>query len=52
MGHLIGTLEPGKQADMILLDIPNLDYLPYHLGINHVKMTIKKGNVVYERNGD
>ena len=52
MGDFIGTLESGKQADMILLDIPNLDYLPYHLGINHVKMTIKKGEVVFKEDGD
>jgi imidazolonepropionase len=51
LGHLIGTLEPGKQADMILLDIPNLDYLPYHLGINHVKMTIKKGDILFKEDG-
>jgi imidazolonepropionase len=44
----IGAITPGKQADMILLDIPNLDYLPYHQGINHVKITIKKGKVVFK----
>ena len=44
--HLAGTIETGKQADLILLDIPNLEYLPYHLGINHVKMTIKKGKII------
>jgi imidazolonepropionase len=44
----IGSLQSGKQADMVLLDIPNLDYLPYHIGINHVKMTIKRGRVIYQ----
>ena len=44
----VGSLQPGKQADMVLLDIPNLDYLPYHIGINHAKLTVKKGNVIYE----
>ena len=49
LGHLIGSVEEGKQADFVLMNIPNLDYLPYHLGINHVFMTIKKGAIVYIR---
>ncbi len=43
----LGEIEVGKQADLIVLDIPNLNYLPYHYGINHTVMTIKKGRVVY-----
>ena len=46
----IGTIEAGKQADLVLMDIPNLEYLPYHFAINHVKMTIKKGKIVYRSN--
>ncbi|MBN1406174.1 MAG: imidazolonepropionase [Calditrichaceae bacterium] len=46
----IGSIEPGKSADLILLDIPNLNYLPYHYGINHVLMTIKNGRVVFKKN--
>jgi imidazolonepropionase len=42
----IGTLEKGKDADIILLDIPNLAYMFYHFGINHVTDVIKKGEVV------
>ena len=45
----VGTIESGKQADLILLDIPNLEYLPYHFAINHVKMTMKLGDIVYSR---
>lgn len=43
----IGSLEPGKKADLILLDIPNYQYLPYHFGVDHVKMVVKNGKVVY-----
>lgn len=45
----IGTIENGKQADLVLLDIPNLDYLAYHYGVNHTYMTIKKGKIVCRR---
>ncbi len=43
----LGSIEEGKQADLVVLDIPNLNYLPYHYGVNHTFMTIKKGEVVY-----
>ena len=43
----LGSIETGKQADLVVLDIPNLNYLPYHYGINHTVMTIKNGEVVY-----
>jgi imidazolonepropionase len=45
----IGSIKVGKKADLVIMDIPNLDYLAYHMGINHVIMTIKNGEVVYKR---
>jgi len=45
----LGSIEIGKQADLVLMDIPNLNYLPYHYGINHTTMTIKKGQVVFKK---
>ncbi len=44
----VGTIETGKIADLVVLDIPNLNYLPYHFGINHTWMTIKAGQIVYQ----
>jgi imidazolonepropionase len=41
-----GSLEPGKQADIIILDIPSYLYIPYHIGSNSVKTVIKKGQVI------
>jgi imidazolonepropionase len=45
----IGSLEVGKQADLLLLDIPNYRYLPYHFGVDHVETVIKKGKIIYQR---
>jgi imidazolonepropionase len=45
----IGSLEVGKQADILLLDIPNYRYLPYHFGVDHVEKVIKKGKIIYQR---
>ncbi|OWZ85036.1 imidazolonepropionase [Natranaerobius trueperi] len=42
----IGSIERGKQADLVIFDMPNHEYLPYHYGINHVETVIKKGTVV------
>lgn len=42
----IGSLEVGKDADYVLFDCPNLDYLLYHFGINHVKDVYKLGKLV------
>jgi len=48
MAHRFGSIEVGKQADMIILDIRDYNQLPYYFGMNHVETTIKKGRVVVE----
>jgi len=42
-----GSLESGKQADLILVDVADYREIPYHFGANLVAMTMKKGAVVY-----
>jgi len=42
----LGTIEEGKQADIILMDVADYRELPYFFGINHCVVTIKNGNVV------
>jgi imidazolonepropionase len=44
----IGSLEAGKQADIIILNAPNHKYIPYHFGVNLVRTVIKKGKIVYD----
>jgi imidazolonepropionase len=42
----IGSLEPGKQADLVILDVPDYRQLFYHFGVNHVWRVIRRGQVV------
>jgi imidazolonepropionase len=44
----IGSLEPGKQADLVLLDIPDYRHIAYHFGVNHVWKVVKKGRIFWE----
>ena len=45
-GHLAGTLEEGKQADLVIWDAPNMEMLCYRFGSNLALQTIKKGILV------
>jgi imidazolonepropionase len=45
----LGTLEEGKQADIVVMDISDYRELPYFFGINHCVVTIKKGNIAINR---
>ena len=42
----IGSLEQGKQADLLILDCPNHQFLPYHFAVNLVQTVIKQGKIV------
>ena len=46
--EILGTLETGKQADIIIWDAPNLNYIFYRFGNNLVDRVIKKGKLVVE----
>jgi imidazolonepropionase len=46
LGAEVGSIEPGKRADLVLLDAPNLLHLVYHYGINPVAAVVKGGRVV------
>lgn len=46
----VGSLEPGKQADLLILEVPDYRYLGYRFGTNLVRTVIKKG-VVYPVKG-
>lgn len=42
----IGSLEKGKQADMLLLEFDNINSLPYYVGMNCVGKVFKKGKII------
>lgn len=46
-GDKCGSLEIGKQADLIIWDIPSINFIPYHLGSSHIRRVIKLGNSIY-----
>jgi len=45
----IGSLEPGKQADVVVFDCSDYRQIPYFYGINHALVVIKSGRVVVDR---
>ena len=49
LGAEIGSIEPGKRADLVLLDAPNLLHLAYHYGVNQVRAVVKAGRVAWQR---
>ncbi|MBK7996392.1 MAG: imidazolonepropionase [Blastocatellia bacterium] len=46
-GDKIGSLELGKQADLVIFDCQDYRQIPYFFGTNLVNTVIKRGNIVY-----
>jgi imidazolonepropionase len=45
----VGSIEAGKSADLAILGVPDYRELPYHLGVNLVKLVMIRGAVLVER---
>ena len=45
----IGSIDVGKQADLVIHEFPSYKFLPYHIGVTTVEQVIKAGEVVYVR---
>ena len=45
----IGSLEAGKQADLIVLDVNDYREIPYYFAVNHCLLTVKRGRITYCR---
>ena len=44
----VGSLEPGKKADLVIFDVADYRFLLQHLGVNLVSKVVKRGVVVAE----
>jgi imidazolonepropionase len=42
-----GSLEPGKNADLIIVNASDYREIPYRYGVNLVSATVKRGRVIY-----
>ncbi len=48
LGREIGSIEPGKKADIIIMNIPNHMFVGYKFGSNLVEYVIKNGRIIVE----
>jgi len=48
---IIGSLDPGKLGDVIILEVPSYQFIPYHVGVSCVEKVIKKGRLVFDKLG-
>ena len=46
MADKVGSVEVGKQGDLVIWDAPDLDYMCYRVGSNLAKTVIKRGELV------
>lgn len=45
----IGSLEPGKSANLLLLSVPDYREIPYHFGVNLMNLVMVSGNTLVRR---
>jgi imidazolonepropionase len=50
-GESIGSLELGKQADVLIMDVNDYRSIGYQYGTNLVRSVIKRGRIVYSQQG-
>jgi imidazolonepropionase len=46
LSSTIGSVEVGKNADLIIANVPDYTFLAYHFGTNHIVTTIKNGTIL------
>jgi imidazolonepropionase len=48
----LGSIIPGKQADLVVFEAPDFRYIPYHFGGDIVHTVVKRGTVVVNHGSD
>ena len=46
---IAGSIDPGKKADLVILEYPDYHFLNYHFAVNIVERVIKSGELVYKK---
>jgi imidazolonepropionase len=46
LGDRLGSLEAGKQADLLIVGAPNYCHLAYQFGANLVERVVKRGQIL------
>jgi imidazolonepropionase len=46
---VVGSLDPGKQGDVVVLENPSYRFIPYHIGVSTVEKVIKRGVLVFDK---
>nr|MBC8460742.1 imidazolonepropionase [Deltaproteobacteria bacterium] len=45
----IGSIDAGKKGDVIVLEFPSYEFIPYHTGVSTVEKVVKCGNLVFDK---
>lgn len=45
----VGSLEAGKKADILIMDVPGHAHIPYQMGVNLCETVLKEGRLAYSR---
>lgn len=48
VSHNVGSIEPGKQGDILIFDTTNYKDILYHFGVNQLEFIIKRGKVIHK----
>ena len=51
LGNRTGSIEPGKQADLLILNVGDYREIAFEFGINLVGVTMKRGAVLFDGSG-